>query len=168
MSEADESHFESAIRRGRMNREAPPPPDAKYQAMESAHRGVMTFMDEIREASREVIQEYNEAARLGGVRTHAGWRVIPGRFDRPASEYGQDNGVPCLVLTDLACGVDIRGLAFTRLEEEGPGGRGYRLAGTGVLITGSPNTDVLKDLARETVQATRRSLERHLDRQAYR
>lgn len=157
--------FSGAIRRGAHNRQATPPAGREFQAMEEAHRGVTAFMAEVMDVSREVLLAYNEAATANGARTRLGWRVVPGRFDRPASEYGQDGGVPWLVMTDLACGVDIHGLAFTRLEEDRPG---YRLAGTGIIITRDGEDGVLKETARETIPGLVRKMERYLERQGYR
>ena len=161
--------FSGAIRRGARGRTPAGQPDREFTAMEEAHRGVMAFMREIIEASEQALLAYREAATANGIRTRLGWRMTPGWFDRPASEYGQDGGVPWLTLADVACGVDIAGFAFTRLEEGPEGGQwGYRLAGTGILITGGSPDGVMRETAREIASGTRRRMEEHLERRGYR
>ena len=165
--------FVQAIRRGQRNQPATPPPTPGYQEMLAAHRGALKFMQDLQETSREILEAYNQAAESDGIRTQAGWKVVPGRFDRLASEYSQDGGVPWLVLTDLANGVDIWGTAFTRHdpggpERQSPDRKGYRLAGTGMIITGTETSDARKTVLEEITKRVEQSLERHLEERRYR
>ncbi len=172
--------FTQAIQRGQSNRSVPPAPNPTYHQMLEAHRGALKFMQDLQRTSQEILDAYNQAAESSGIRTQAGWKVIPGRFDREASEYGQEGGVPWLVLTDLANGVDIWGAAFTRHEPEGPTGQppdktgycpdktGYRLAGTGMVFTNTETSNARKAELEGIAGNAERSLERHLEEQRYR
>ena len=102
-----------------------------FSRMAQAHTGAQDFFRRIRQECRPTLQAYNEAALMSKLRTRAAWKVSPGRFSGPVSEYGSNEGVPWMTLVDTATGKDLLGRAFTREPDDA----GYRLAGTGLILT---------------------------------